>query len=210
MKLILVGCPGAGKGTQAKKLSKHYDIAHISTGDLLRDQIARGTELGKKVSKIMEEGGLVSDDIVSAMLAERIKADDCKNGYILDGYPRNLAQAEGLEVITGPLDKVVCIEVEDGIIVDRMTGRRSCPKCNAMFHTKYNPPKVEGVCDVCGEKLIQRKDDNEETVVNRLKIYHDTTAPLIDFYGKKGILATVNGVGDIDEIFAEVCKALEA
>ncbi len=210
MKLVLVGCPGAGKGTQAKKLSKHYGIAHISTGDLLRDQIARGTELGKKVSKIMEEGGLVSDDIVSAMLAERIKADDCKKGYILDGYPRNLAQAEGLEAITGPLDKVVCIEVEDSIIVDRMTGRRSCPKCNAMFHTKYNPPKVEGVCDVCGEKLIQRKDDNEETVVNRLKVYHDTTAPLIDFYGKKGILAKVNGVGDIEEIFAEVCKALEA
>lgn len=209
MKLVLVGCPGAGKGTQAKKLSKHYGIAHISTGDLLRDQIARGTELGKKVSKIMEEGGLVSDDIVSAMLAERIKADDCKKGYILDGYPRNLAQAEGLEAITGPLDKVVCIEVEDSIIVDRMTGRRSCPKCNAMFHTKYNPPKVEGVCDVCGEKLIQRKDDNEETVVNRLKVYHDTTAPLIDFYGKKGILAKVNGVGDIEEIFAEVCKALE-
>ncbi len=210
MKLVLVGCPGAGKGTQAKKLSQHYGIAHISTGDLLRDQIARGTELGKKVSRIMEEGGLVSDEIVSAMLAERIKADDCKKGYILDGYPRNLAQAEGLEAITGPLDKVVCIEVEDSIIVDRMTGRRSCPKCNAMFHTKYNPPKVEGVCDVCGEKLIQRKDDNEETVVNRLKVYHDTTAPLIDFYGKKGILATVNGVGDIDEIFAQVCKALEA
>lgn len=210
MKLVLVGCPGAGKGTQAKKLSQHYGIAHISTGDLLRDQIARGTELGKKVSKIMEEGGLVSDEIVSAMLAERIKADDCKNGYILDGYPRNLAQAEGLEAITGPLDKVVCIEVEDSIIVDRMTGRRSCPKCNAMYHTKYNPPKAEGVCDVCGEKLIQRKDDNEETVVNRLKVYHDTTAPLIEYYGSKGILAKVNGVGNIDEIFTAVCKALEA
>ncbi len=210
MKLVLVGCPGAGKGTQAKKLSQHYGIAHISTGDLLRDQIARGTELGKKVSKIMEEGGLVSDEIVSAMLAERIKEDDCKKGYILDGYPRNLAQAEGLEAITGPLDKVVCFEVEDSIIVDRMTGRRSCPKCKAMFHTKYNPPKVEGVCDVCGEKLIQRKDDNEETVVNRLKVYHDTTAPLINYYDKKGILVTVNGVGDIEEIFAQTCKALEA
>jgi adenylate kinase len=209
MKLVLVGCPGAGKGTQAKKLSKHYGIAHISTGDLLRDQIARGTELGKKVSKIMEEGGLVSDEIVSAMLAERIKEDDCKNGYILDGYPRNLAQAEGLEAITGPLDKVVCIEVEDSIIVDRMTGRRSCPECKAMYHVKYNPPKTEGVCDACGTALIQRKDDNEETVVNRLKVYHDTTAPLIEYYGNKGILATVNGVGDIDEIFSGVCKALE-
>lgn len=210
MKLVLVGCPGAGKGTQAKKLSQHYGIVHISTGDLLRDQIARGTELGKKVSKIIEEGGLVSDDIVAAMLAERIKADDCKNGYILDGYPRNLAQAEGLEDITGPLDKVLCIDVEDSIIIDRMTGRRSCPKCNAMFHIKYNPPKREGICDVCGEQLVRRKDDNEETVVNRLKVYHETTAPLIDYYDKKGILVTVEGVGDIDDIFAEVCKKLEA
>ncbi len=210
MKLVLVGCPGAGKGTQAKKLSQHYGIVHISTGDLLRDQIARGTELGKKVSKIIEEGGLVSDDIVAAMLAERIKADDCKNGYILDGYPRNLAQAEGLEAITGPLDKVLCIDVEDSIIIDRMTGRRSCPKCNAMFHIKYNPPKREGICDVCGEQLVRRKDDNEETVVNRLKVYHETTAPLIDYYDKKGILVTVEGVGDIDDIFAEVCKKLEA
>ena len=209
MKLVMVGCPGAGKGTQADKLSQHYGIPHISTGDLLRDQIAKGTELGKKVSKIMEDGGLVSDDIVSAMLTERIKEDDCKNGYILDGYPRNLPQAQGLEAITGPLDKVLCIEVEDSLIVDRMTGRRSCPKCKAMFHVKNNPPKVEGVCDVCGEKLVQRKDDNEETVVNRLKVYHETTAPLIDFYSKKGILVTVNGVGDIDEIFAESIKALE-
>lgn len=209
MKLVMVGCPGAGKGTQADKLSQHYGIPHISTGDLLRDQIAKGTELGKKVSKIMEDGGLVSDDIVSAMLTERIKEDDCKNGYILDGYPRNLSQAQGLEAITGPLDKVLCIEVEDSLIVDRMTGRRSCPKCKAMFHVKNNPPKVEGVCDVCGEKLVQRKDDNEETVVNRLKVYHETTAPLIDFYSKKGILVTVNGVGDIDEIFAESVKALE-
>lgn len=209
MKLVMVGCPGAGKGTQADKLSQHYGIPHISTGDLLRDQIAKGTELGKKVSKIMEDGGLVSDDIVSAMLTERIKEDDCKNGYILDGYPRNLSQAQGLEAITGPLDKVLCIEVEDSLIVDRMTGRRSCPKCKAMFHVKNNPSKVEGVCDVCGEKLVQRKDDNEETVVNRLKVYHETTAPLIDFYSKKGILVTVNGVGDIDEIFAESVKALE-
>ena len=209
MKLVLLGCPGAGKGTQAEKLSKHYGIAHISTGDLLRDQIARGTELGKKVSKIMEEGGLVSDEIVSSMLAERIKDDDCKNGYILDGYPRNLAQAEGLEAITGPLDKVICIDADDSVIVDRMTGRRSCPECKAMYHIKYNPPKTEGVCDNCGAKLVQRKDDNEETVVNRLKVYHETTAPLIEYYSGKGILATVNGVGDINEIFAEICRVLE-
>lgn len=209
MKLVLIGCPGAGKGTQAKKLSKHFDIAHISTGDLLREQMKLGTELGKKVSEIMNAGGLVSDDIVSAMLAERIKADDCKNGYILDGYPRNVSQAEGLSAITGELDKVICYNVDDAIIVDRMTGRRGCPKCGQMFHIKYNPPKEEGICDACGEKLIQRKDDNEETVVNRLKVYHETTAPVIDYYKKKGILFEVDGTGDIDEIFAKVAAVLE-
>lgn len=209
MKLVLIGCPGAGKGTQAKMLSKKYGIAHISTGDLLREQMKQGTELGKKVSAIMEAGGLVSDDIVSAMLAERIKADDCKNGYILDGYPRNVSQAEGLNDIVGNLDKVICYEVDDNIIVDRMVGRRSCPNCGKMYHTKYNPPKVEGKCDDCNEALIQRKDDNEETVVNRLKVYHETTAPVIDYYDKKGILLKTSGVGDINEIFENVCKALE-
>lgn len=208
MKLVLIGCPGAGKGTQAKMLSKKYGIAHISTGDLLREQMKQGTELGKKVSAIMEAGGLVSDDIVSAMLAERIKADDCKNGYILDGYPRNVSQAEGLNDIVGNLDKVICYEVDDNIIVDRMVGRRSCPNCGKMYHTKYNPPKVEGKCDDCNEALIQRKDDNEETVVNRLKVYHETTAPVIDYYDKKGILLKTSGVGDINEIFENVCKAL--
>lgn len=210
MKLVLIGCPGAGKGTQAKKLSKHFDIAHISTGDLLREQISKGTELGKKVSEIINAGGLVSDDIVSAMLAERIKADDCKNGFILDGYPRNVSQAEGLEAIIGKLDKVICYEVEDSIIVDRMTGRRGCPKCGQMFHVKYNPPKQDSVCDACGEALIQRKDDNEETVVNRLKVYHETTAPVINYYADKGILLQVNGVGDIEEIFNTVVAKLEA
>ncbi len=210
MKLVLIGCPGAGKGTQAKKLSKYFNIAHISTGDLLREQMKQGTELGKKVSEIMNAGGLVSDDIVSAMLAERIKEDDCKNGYILDGYPRNVAQAEGLGAITGELDKVVCFNVDDSVIVDRMTGRRGCPKCGQMFHIKYNPPKAEGVCDSCGEALIQRKDDNEETVVNRLKVYHETTAPVIDYYKNKGILVEVDGTGDIDEIFKKVVAALEA
>ncbi len=209
MKLVLIGGPGAGKGTQAKKLSKHFDIAHISTGDLLREQMKLGTELGKKVSEIMNAGGLVSDDIVSAMLAERIKADDCKKGYILDGYPRNVSQAEGLEAITGKLDKVLCFNVDDEVIVDRMTGRRGCPKCGQMFHIKYNPPKVDGVCDACGEALVQRKDDNAETVRNRLKVYHETTAPVIDYYNKKGILAEIDGVGDIDAIFAKAVEALE-
>lgn len=210
MKLVLIGCPGAGKGTQAKKLSKYFNIAHISTGDLLREQMKQGTELGKKVSEIMNAGGLVSDDIVSAMLAERIKADDCKNGYILDGYPRNVSQAEGLSAITGELDKVVCFNVDDAVIVDRMTGRRGCPKCGQMFHIKYNPPKAEGVCDSCGEALIQRKDDNEETVVNRLKVYHETTAPVIDYYKNKGILVEIEGTGDIEDIFKKTVAELEA
>ncbi|MBQ9519725.1 MAG: adenylate kinase [Firmicutes bacterium] len=209
MKLVLIGGPGAGKGTQAKKLSKYFDIAHISTGDLLREQMKLGTELGKKVSEIMNAGGLVSDDIVSAMLAERIKADDCKKGYILDGYPRNVSQAEGLEAITGKLDKVLCFNVDDEVIVDRMTGRRGCPKCGQMFHIKYNPPKKDGICDACGEALVQRKDDNAETVRNRLKVYHETTAPVIDYYSNKGILAQIDGVGDIDEIFAKAVAALE-
>lgn len=209
MKLVLIGCPGAGKGTQAKKLSVHFGIAHISTGDLLRDEMKNGTELGKKVSEIINAGGLVSDDIVSAMLANRIKADDCKNGYILDGYPRNVSQAEGLNAIVGQLDKVICYEVDDNVIVDRMTGRRSCPDCGRMYHISYNPPKSEGKCDNCGTDLIQRKDDNEETVVNRLKVYHETTAPVIDYYEKQGILLKVNGVGDIEEIFNTVVNALE-
>jgi adenylate kinase len=210
MKLVLIGCPGAGKGTQAKKLSKHYDIAHISTGDLLREQIANKTEIGLKIKDIMDNGGLVSDDIISAMLAERVKADDCKKGYILDGYPRNVSQAEGLDSIVGQLDKVVCIDVKDDIIVDRMSGRRGCPNCGAMYHIKYNPPKQDGVCDACGEALVQRKDDNEETVKNRLNVYHETTAPVINYYGDKGLLMTVNGVGDIDEIFSQITEGLDA
>ncbi|MBQ7265875.1 MAG: adenylate kinase [Firmicutes bacterium] len=209
MKFVLIGCPGAGKGTQAKKLSKHYDIAHISTGDLLRDQIARKTELGVEISKIMEEGGLVSDEIVARMLKGRIQEADCKNGYILDGYPRNVPQAQGLEDIVGKLDKVICIDVEDSKIIDRMTGRRGCPKCGSMYHVRYNPPKIEGVCDNCGEKLIQRKDDNEETVKNRLDVYHKTTAPVIDFYKEKGLLATIVGSGEIEDIFSDIVKALE-
>ncbi len=209
MKLVLIGCPGAGKGTQAKKLSAHFDIAHISTGDLLRDEIKSGSDLGKKVSEIINKGGLVSDDIVSEMLTNRIKADDCKKGYILDGYPRNLTQAEGLSAIVGQLDKVVCYEVDDDVIVDRMVGRRSCPDCGKMYHLTYNPPKAEGKCDDCGTDLIQRKDDNEETVVNRLKVYHETTAPVINYYEKQGILFKVNGVGNIDDIFNTVVKALE-
>ena len=209
MKLVLIGCPGAGKGTQAKVLSKHFGIAHISTGDLLREETAAKTELGLKIIDIMNSGQLVSDDIVTQLLKNRIAKDDCKNGFILDGYPRNVSQAEGLDDVVGKIDKVVLISVDDDIIIERMSGRRGCPKCGQMYHTKYNPPKTEGVCDACGEKLMQRKDDNEETVKNRLSVYHSTTAPVVDFYRKKDLVLEVNGVGDINEISEKLIKELE-
>ncbi len=209
MKLILIGCPGAGKGTQAKRLSKHFDIAHISTGDLLREQIQLKTELGKKVTDIMNSGHLVPDEIVTELLSQRIEREDCKNGYILDGYPRNLSQAEKLSRIIGEVDKVVLIEVDDKAIIERMSGRRSCPKCGHMYHNKYNPPKVSGVCDECGSNLLQRKDDAEETVKNRLKVYHETTLPIVNFYDKKGILLKVSGIGAIDDISSYLIKTLE-
>lgn len=209
MKLVLIGCPGAGKGTQAKVLSKHFGIAHISTGDLLREELKNETELGLKIKDIMNSGGLVSDEIVTTLLANRIKKDDCKKGYILDGYPRNVSQAEGLKDVVGDIDRVVLISVDDDKIVERMVGRRSCPKCSQMYHVKYNPPKADGICDVCGSELIQRKDDTEETVKNRLEVYHSTTSPIINYYKDKGILMEFNGEGNIDDISAELIKALE-
>lgn len=209
MKLVLIGAPGAGKGTQAKKISKHFDIAHISTGDLLREEIQTGSELGKKVTDIMNSGGLVPDNIVTAILAERIKKDDCKKGYILDGYPRNVSQAEGLTDVVGDIDKVILITANDDVIIERMAGRRGCPKCGQMYHVVYNPPKIEGVCDSCSSELVQRKDDNEETVKNRLSVYHQTTSPIIEYYDNKGILLEINGVGDIEKITEELIKTLE-
>jgi len=209
MKIILIGSPGAGKGTQAKKLSKYFDIAHISTGDLLREQIQLKTELGKKVTDIMNSGHLVPDEIVTKLLSQRIERDDCKKGYILDGYPRNLSQAEKLSCIIGEVDKVVLIEIEDNAIIERMSGRRSCPKCGHMYHIKYNPPKTFDICDECGSKLIQRKDDAEETVKNRLKVYHETTSPIVNFYDEKGLLLRVSGIGAIDEISSYLIKTLE-
>lgn len=209
MKLLLIGSPGAGKGTQAKVLSKHFDIAHISTGDLLRDEINLKTELGLKIIDIMNSGELVSDEIVGQLLANRIKKDDCKNGFILDGYPRNVTQAEGLPSIVGDIDKVVLITVADELIIERMVGRRGCPKCGQMYHIKHNPPKQEDICDVCNINLEQRKDDNEETVKNRLLVYHNSTSPIIDYYRNKGLLLEIDGVGDIKEISKQLINALE-
>lgn len=209
MKLILIGSPGAGKGTQAKVISKHFDIAHISTGDLLRDEINQKTELGLKIIDIMNAGELVSDEIVAKLLSNRIKKDDCKNGFILDGYPRNVEQAESLPSIVGDIDRVVLISVEDELIIERMVGRRGCPKCGQMYHVKYNPPKKEGICDECGAELVIRKDDNEETVKNRLSVYHTSTSPIIDYYENKGLLLKINGVGNIDDISKQLIDALE-
>ena len=192
MKLVLIGCPGAGKGTQAKILSEKFDIAHISTGDLLREQVAGGTPLGLKLKEIMASGGLVSDDIVEGLLEERIKKDDCKNGYILDGYPRNVSQAEGLSKIVGELDSVVVIDVPDDAIIERMSGRRSCGSCGAMYHTKYNPP-----------------DDNPETVKHRLDVYHEQTAPVIGFYEKQGIVYKADGSQAIEKVTEELTSYLE-
>lgn len=209
MKLVLIGSPGAGKGTQAKVLSRHFDIAHISTGDLLRKEINLKTKLGLKIIDIMNAGELVSDEIVGELLYNRIKKDDCKNGFILDGYPRNVEQAEGLPSIVGEIDHVILITVPDNIIIERMIGRRGCPKCGQMYHVKYNPPKEEDICDECGEKLIQRKDDNEETVKNRLLVYHTSTSPIIAYYRDKGILLEISGIGNINDITKDLIKALE-
>lgn len=209
MKLVLIGSPGAGKGTQAKVLSTHFGIAHISTGDLLRDEINQKTELGLKISDIINSGELVSDDIMKELLSNRVKKDDCKKGFILDGYPRNEEQAEELNSLVGEIDKVVLISVEDYVIIERMVGRRGCPDCGQMYHLKYNPPKKEGVCSVCEVGLVHRKDDNEETVKNRMSVYHKSTAPVIDYYKNKGLLLEVSGIGEIDDISKQLINDLE-
>jgi len=205
MKIIMLGAPGAGKGTQAKKIAERYSIPHISTGDIFRTNIKNGTELGKKAKAYMDEGALVPDDLVVDLVVDRFKNPDCANGYVLDGFPRTIPQAESLDAalyaIGETVDFAINVEVPDGNIINRMAGRRSCIGCGATYHIKYNPSKVEGVCDVCGEKLILRDDDQPETVKNRLSVYHDQTQPLIDFYNKKGVLAEVDGMKDMDDVF---------
>ena len=205
MKIIMLGAPGAGKGTQAKKIAERYSIPHISTGDIFRTNIKNGTKLGKKAKAYMDEGALVPDDLVVDLVVDRFKNSDCANGYVLDGFPRTIPQAEALEDALNAIGEIVNfainVEVPDENIINRMAGRRSCIGCGATYHIKYNPSKVEGVCDVCGEKLILRDDDQPETVKNRLSVYHDQTQPLIDFYNKKGVLAEVDGMKDMDDVF---------
>jgi adenylate kinase len=208
MKLILLGAPGAGKGTQALKLVDHYSTPQISTGDLLRAAVADGTDLGKQANEYMTAGKLVPDEVVIGLIEERLKEDDCQSGFILDGFPRTVAQADKLKEITD-IDAVVNVDVDTSILVDRLTGRRTCKNCNAMYHMVFNPPKQEGVCDACGGELYQRSDDNEETVTKRVKTYNENTAPLIDYYKETGKVKDVNGQGGIDEIFQNILKVLE-
>ena len=210
MKLILLGAPGAGKGTQADILVEKFSIPAISTGKMLREAMRNGSSLGEEVREIMESGKLVPDDTVLALVRDRITRDDCKNGYILDGVPRTLAQAEALEAAGVRIDHVVSIEVSDELIEGRMTGRRVCSECGASYHIVANPAKVEGICDLCGGQLITRKDDAPETVRKRLQVYHSTTEVLKDFYGKLGRLRLVNGDQSIEDANEDILKAIGA
>uniref|UniRef100_A0A7V4JQA6 Adenylate kinase n=1 Tax=Thermodesulfobacterium geofontis TaxID=1295609 RepID=A0A7V4JQA6_9BACT len=213
MNIIFLGPPGAGKGTQAKILIERYVIPQISTGDMLREHVAKGTELGVKAKEYMEKGQLVPDVIILGMVKERLSQEDAQKGFILDGFPRTVAQAEALDKILEEMGKkieyVLALIVPDEELVTRLTGRRTCKNCGMMYHIKFKPPKVEGKCDACGGELYQRPDDNEETVRNRLKVYHNQTAPLIEYYGKKGVLFEVDGSKSIEEITQQLINILE-
>ena len=210
MNLILLGAPGAGKGTQAELLVKQLGIPAISTRNMLREAMANGTELGMKAKKYMDEGALVPDELILGIVADRVAQPDCEKGFILDGVPRTLAQAEALEAKGVKIDHVVSIEVDDAAIEGRMTGRRVCAKCGASYHIVANPPKQEGVCDSCGGELIIRKDDKPETVRHRLEVYHASTEVLKDFYGKLGRLRIVNGNQPIADANEDILKAIGA
>ena len=210
MNLILLGAPGAGKGTQAELLVKQLGIPAISTGNMLREAMANGTELGKLAKKYMDEGALVPDELILGIVADRVSQPDCEKGFILDGVPLTLAQAEALEAKGVKIDHVVSIEVDDAQIEGRMTGRRVCAKCGASYHIVANPPKAEGICDSCGGELIVRKDDKPETVRHRLEVYHASTEVLKDFYGKLGRLRTVNGDQSIEGANEDILKAIGA
>ncbi len=212
MNIILLGPPGAGKGTQASRLIDKYGIPQISTGDMLRAALKEGTPLGLEAKKFMDQGALVPDTVVIGLVKERIQKPDCTKGYMLDGFPRNVSQAEALDSMLGDLsqkiDHVVCIEVPSEELLGRLTGRRTCRSCGAGYHIRFDPPKKDGTCDKCAGELYQRDDDNEATVSSRLKVYDDQTKPLIDYYSKQGKLRPVNGVGSMDEIFSRITAVL--
>lgn len=212
MKIIMLGAPGAGKGTQAKKIADKYQIPHISTGDIFRANIKNGTELGKKAKTYMDQGLLVPDELVVDLVVDRVQQSDCANGYVLDGFPRTIPQAESLDAALAKLgDKVdfaINVEVPDENIINRMGGRRACVGCGATYHVAYNPPKKEGFCDIDGDKLILRDDDKPETVKKRLDVYHDQTQPLIEYYSSKQILKEVDGTVDMEDVFTAIVQIL--
>lgn len=214
MKVIMLGAPGAGKGTQAKKIADKYQIPHISTGDIFRANIKAGTELGMKAKSFMDQGQLVPDEVTIGMLLDRISQDDSKNGYVLDGFPRTIPQAESLTAALKErgekIDYAVNVDVPDDNIINRMSGRRACVGCGATYHVVYNAPKSEDICDTCGEKLILRDDDKPETVKNRLLVYHDQTQPLIDYYKKEGVLVEVDGTQNLEKVFQDIVAVLGA
>ena len=214
MKIIMLGAPGAGKGTQAKMIAEKYNIPHISTGYIFRANIKNGTELGKKAKSYMDKGQLVPDELTLDLIMDRFKEDDCKNGYVLDGFPRTIPQAEALDTALKAngekVDFAIDVDVPDENIVKRMGGRRACVNCGATYHIVYSPTKVEGKCDKCGEELIVRDDDKPETVLSRLEVYHNQTQPLIDYYNKQGILKTVDGTVDMKDVFKAIVDILGA
>jgi len=212
MKIIMLGAPGAGKGTQADMICSKYNIPHISTGDIFRANIKNGTELGKKAKEYMDKGLLVPDSLVVDLVIDRIHQDDCKDGYVLDGFPRTIPQAEALDSALAAegesIDYAINVDVPDENIVKRMSGRRACVKCGATYHIVYNSPKTENVCDNCGSELIQRDDDKPETVLNRLDVYHKETQPLIDYYSKKNLVKDIDGTKDLNDVFADILAVI--
>ena len=212
MKIIMLGAPGAGKGTQAKQIAAKYEIPHISTGDIFRANIKNGTELGKKAKEYMDQGMLVPDELTCDLVMDRIAQDDCERGFVLDGFPRTIPQAEALTnaltKIGQSMDYAIDVDVPDENIVNRMSGRRACLNCGATYHIVFNPTKVEGVCDTCGNETVLRDDDKPETVQKRLTVYHDQTQPLIDYYREQNILKTVDGTKALEEVFSDIVAIL--
>lgn len=213
MKIVMLGAPGAGKGTQAKMIADKYSIPHISTGDIFRANIKNGTKLGMEAKQYMDQGLLVPDELTVKILLDRVSQADCKNGYVLDGFPRTIPQAEVLDQalteLGDKIDYAINVDVPDENIINRMSGRRACAACGATYHIVHVPTKEEGICDRCGKELILRDDDKPETVKNRLNVYHDQTQPLIDFYTAKGVLKSVDGTVDMNDVFASIVTILE-
>ena len=214
MKIVMLGAPGAGKGTQARLISEKYGIPQISTGDIFRANIRDNTQLGQKAKSYMDQGLLVPDQVTCDLVVDRISREDCANGYILDGFPRTIPQAQALtqalQAQGTKIDYAIDVEVPDDNIVQRMSGRRACPKCGATFHIRYKMPEQEGICDACGTALIQREDDHAETVQKRLDVYHSQTQPLIEYYREQGVLHSVDGTREMNTVFDSICAVLEA